>query len=144
MVEERERLESVKPGRWLCYYDGNCGFCRGIVRLLSSLDVFGRVTWIPFQSLEAPPPSLSWEDLEAAVYLERGQGRFYRGFYAFRMLSAGIIPLAPLLPLLWLPGVRFLGEAVYARIARNRCHLIDGSLPGTSPETSEDQAERDG
>jgi len=144
VVEERERPGPVALGRWLCYYDGNCGFCRGIVRLLSSLDFFGRVTWIPFQSLETPPVGLSWEDLEAAVYLERGPARFYRGFYAFRMLSAGIIPLAPLLPLLWLPGVRFLGEAVYARIARNRCHLIDGSLPETSPETLEDQAERDG
>ncbi len=144
MVEKRERPEPLASGRWLCYYDGNCGFCSGIVRRLSSLDVFGRVAWIPYQSLEEPPTSLSWEDLESAVYLERGQGRFYRGFYAFRMLSAGIPPLAPLLLLLWLPGVRFLGEALYARIARNRCRRFGSSLPETSPETSEEQAERDG
>ena len=140
MVEKRKGPKPIAPGRWLCYYDGNCGFCCGIVRRLSSLDILGRVAWIPYQSLEEPPTGLSWEDLESAVYLERGQGRFYRGFYAFRMLSAGIPPLAPLLPLLWLPGVRYLGEALYARIARNRCHLFGGSLP----ETSEEHAERDG
>ncbi len=140
VVEKRKRPKPIAPGRWLCYYDGNCGFCSGIVRGLSSLDVFGRVAWIPYQSLEEPPTGLSWEDLESAVYLERGQGRFYRGFYAFRMLSAGIPPLTLLLPLLWLPGVRFLGEALYARIARNRCHHFGGSLP----ETPEEPAERDG
>ena len=143
MGEKRQKPKPLAPDRWLCYYDGNCGFCSGIVRGLSRLDVFGRVVWIPYQSLEEPPVGLSWEDLDAAVYLKRGQGRFYRGFYAFRMLSAGIMPLAPLLPLLWLPGVRFLGEALYARIAKNRCHRFGGSLPETSPDTSEEQAERD-
>ena len=122
MVEKRKTPSPLKPGQWLCYYDGDCGFCSGVVHLLSSLDIFSRVAWVPYQSLEEPPAGLSWEDLESAVYLERGQGRFYRGFYAFRMLALGIPPLAPLLALLWLPGVRFLGVAIYARIARNRCH----------------------
>ena len=140
MAEKRERPKPAAPGRWLCYYDGNCGFCSGIVRCLSNLDFFGRVTWIPYQSLAEPPAGLSWADLDSAVYLERGQGRFYRGFYAFRMLSAGIPVLAPLLPLLWLPGIPYLGKVLCARIARNRCHRFGGSLP----ETSEEQAEREG
>ena len=132
-----ERLEPVPPGRWLCYYDSDCGFCSAAVRRLSSLDFFDRVAWIPSQSLEEPPGGLTWEDLESAVYLERGQGRLYRGFYAFRMLAAGILPLAPLLPFLWLPGVRFLGEAVYARVARNRCHLFGCALPEAPGEKFE-------
>ena len=70
MVEETGSPKSLAPGRWLCYYDGNCGFCRGIVRRLSRLDVFGRVDWIPSQSLEEPPEGLSWEDLESALYLQ--------------------------------------------------------------------------
>ena len=140
VAEKRKSRKSPVRSRWLCYYDGDCGFCNEVVRLLSRLDVFDRVAWVPYQSLEEPPTGLSWEDLESAVYLERGQGRFYRGFYAFRMLSAGILPLVPLLPLLWLPGVRFLGEALYARIARNRCHQFGGSWP----ETSKEQAEKDG
>ncbi len=140
MVRKREKPKPVTPGRWLCCYDSNCGFCRGVVRGLSSLDILGRVTWIPFQSLADPPAGLSWEDLESAVYLKRGQGRFYRGFYAFRMLAAGIPPLAPALPFLWLPGVRFLGDALYARIAKNRCHLFGGNLA----ETPEEQTGREG
>lgn len=143
MIEKRDRPKPVAPSRWLCYYDGNCGFCSGIVRCLSYLDIFGRVTWIPYQSLAEPPTGLSWEDLDSAVYLEPGQGRFYRGFYAFRMLAAGIPPLAPLLPLLWLPGIPYLGKVLYARVARNRGHLFGCSLPETSPETSEEQAEKE-
>ncbi len=140
MVEKGDKPKLAASGRWLCYYDGNCGYCGWVVRRLASLDFLGRVAWIPYQCLEEPPVGLSWEDLDSAVYLERAQGQLYRGFYAFRMLSAVIPPIAPLLPLLWLPGVRFLGEALYARIARNRCHLFGGSLP----ETPEEPAERDG
>ena len=145
MVEKGEKPKFEASGRrWLCYYDGNCGYCGWVVGRLASLDFLGRVAWIPYQSLEESPPGITWEDLDSAVYLMRGQGRFYRGFYAFRMLSAVILPLAPILPLLGLPGVRFLGEALYARIARNRCHLFGGSSPETPPETPGEPTERDG
>lgn len=125
-------MEKVTPSeRWVFYYDGGCGFCRAAMRLLAAVDFFHRLTWIPFQELEAPPRGLSWADLDRAAYLETGPpaagkggtGRRYAGFYAFRMLTLRLAPLMPLAPLLWLPGVNRLGEAAYRRVARNRCRL---------------------
>ncbi len=115
--------------QWRCYYDGYCGFCNRVVIGLRRLDLLNRVAWIPYQSLKEPPEGLSWEELEASVVLESGKGVRHRGFYAFRRLAAVIFPLWPMLPLLWFPGVRLLGEPLYERIARNRCSLFGCRVP---------------
>ena len=114
------------------YYDGGCGFCTSVVRVLTRVDLFHRITWIPYQSLERPPEGLSWEDLDRSAYLETGRGGNREGFQAFRGLTLHLLPLWPLAPFLWLPGVPHLGTAVYRWIARNRyrvsqCRLL---LPG--------------
>ena len=120
---------------WVLYYDGECGFCTWWVRLLAWLDFFRVVAWIDFRGLSAPPAGLSWEDLDAAAYLEvkhpssspdtMGEDdiRLYRGFYAFRMLTLRLPMLLPLAPLLWLPGMNRLGEAAYAWVAANRYRI---------------------
>jgi hypothetical protein len=89
------------------------------------------MTWLPYQDLETPPHGLSWEDLDRAAYLDDpGQGRLYEGFYAFRMLTLRLIPLLPLAPLFWFPGVHLVGVAIYRWVARNRSHLSTCRLPG--------------
>lgn len=120
---------------WVFYYDGDCGFCTLAVRALSFSDFFGRVTWKAFQNLPAPPQGLTWEDLDAAAYLETRSSssakaaaadnppELYRGFYAFRMLTLRLPPLMPLALLLWLPGVERVGEAAYEWVAANRYRI---------------------
>ena len=122
--------EETEKGRWVFYYDGECGFCTASVRFLARLDFFCKLTWMPFQDLPGPPAGLSWEDLDRAAYLETRNSyywgverRLYRGFYAFRMLSLRLPPLMPLTPLLWLPGVNRLGEVAYSWVARNRYRI---------------------
>ena len=118
----------MPAGRWVFYYDGDCGFCRGTVRVLAAVDFFRKLTWRPFQDLDTPPRGVSWADLDRAAYLETGTpaggqagaGKLYEGFYAFRMLSLRLAPLMPLAPLLWLPGVNRPGAAAYRWVARNR------------------------
>ena len=132
---------------WVLYYDGDCGFCTFSVRLLAFVDFLRQVTWTNFQELSEPPSGLTWEDLDAAAYLEvkkrAGQAcptgeyetRLYRGFYAFRMLALRLLPLFPLVPLFWLPGVHRLGESAYTWVAANRyrisrrCRLKASSRP---------------
>ena len=110
--------------KWVFYYDGDCRFCRAAVRLLARLDFGSRVQWADFRELAAPPPGLSWKDLEQAAYLERtGAGHRYRGFYAFRMLTLRLPPLWVLTPLLWLPGAHWLGERAYRWVAQNRYRI---------------------
>ena len=119
--------EVKRQGRWVFYYDGECGFCTASVGLLARADFFRQVTWMAYQDLEAPPTDLTWEDLEQAAFLgvegKEGQSRLYRGFYAFRMLTLRLPPLLPLAPFLWLPSVHRPGEAVYGWVAANRYRI---------------------
>ena len=116
-VAEKKALHSH---RWTLYYDGNCGFCTRVVQGLSRMDPLRQVQWIPFQSLEEPPQGLSWEDLDRAAYLDTGRGNLHEGFYSFRMLTLRLLPLVPLAPLFWFPGMNLLGVPLYRWIARNR------------------------
>ena len=93
--------------RWTFYYDGNCGFCTKSTRLLSRMDFFAQIAWLPFQSLDESPPGLSWQDLDCAAYLSTGQGRLHEGFHGFKMLTLRLLPLAPLAPFFWFPGMKF-------------------------------------
>jgi predicted DCC family thiol-disulfide oxidoreductase YuxK len=115
--------------RWVFYYDGECGFCTSAVRLLSKGDLFTRISWIPYQSLERPPQGLSWDDLDHSAYLVTGNERLHEGFYAFRLLTLELWPLMPLIPILWLPGVNMLGVPLYRWIARNRYRISRCRIP---------------
>ena len=102
------------------YYDGDCALCVSLRKWLSRLDLFGRVRWVSFQSLDQPPAGLSWNDLESAAYLRSDDDRLYEGFYAFRALTWRLPLLMVLAPILWLPGVGWTGERVYGWVAANR------------------------
>ena len=126
--------EKAEVKRWVMYYDGECGFCTLCVRVLKPGDFFRQVAWVPYQDLPDPPEGLTWEDLDAAAYLEARKGgtggdeggsttRLYRGFYAFRMLTLRLPPLFPLAPLMWLPGVNRVGERAYEWVAANRYRI---------------------
>ena len=121
--------------RWVLYYDGECGFCTLSVRVLAFADFFRVVKWTAYQELADPPEGLTWEDLDAAAYLEFRKGSFgsggnleegrrlFRGFYAFRMLTLRLPPLTPWALLLWLPGVNRVGEWAYQWVAANRYRI---------------------
>jgi predicted DCC family thiol-disulfide oxidoreductase YuxK len=87
------------------------------------MDLLGGIEWNPCQALERPPQGLAWHDLDRAAYLDTGQGRLHEGFYAFRMLTLRLLPLIPLAPIFWFPGMNLVGEAVYGWVARNRYRL---------------------
>jgi predicted DCC family thiol-disulfide oxidoreductase YuxK len=107
---------------WTFFYDGDCGFCTRVVRLMAALDRRRRVRWVAFQSLEALPGGLTRADLLREAYIQGGEV-LEGGFYAFRRLTRLLPPLWPLAPLLWFPGVHRAGEVAYAWVARNRTRL---------------------
>ena len=116
--------------KWVFYCDADCGFCAKTVRWLSKIDFFDRITWTPYQVLQEPPSRLSWDDLNSSAYLDTGQGRLHEGFYAFRKLTLKLLPLIPLAPIFWFPGVNLAGVKVYAWVARNRYRLSGCEVPG--------------
>jgi predicted DCC family thiol-disulfide oxidoreductase YuxK len=114
-----------KPRDYVFYYDGDCGFCTRVVRLLAAADLRHRVRWVAYQALDEFPGALTLADLQREAYVQRGE-KLEGGFYAFRRLTLLLPPLWLLAPLLWLPGMQRLGEPAYAWVARNR-----GRLPGS-------------
>lgn len=131
-TSEVQRTE-INNGGWAFYFDGDCRFCTNVVRILASLDLFRSVNWVPYQSLAAPPIGLSWEDLDRAAYLDTGASRLHEGFYAFRMLTLRVLPLLPLAPMLWIPGMAVFGEPVYRWVARNRRRFLIRLFPIRRP-----------
>lgn len=134
MGESLGNGENKLPDRrkWVFYYDGDCGFCTGVVRSLSRADFWHVLEWMPYQKLDEPPAGLSWDDLDSAVYLDRGQGRLHQGFYAFRMITLRLLPLIPLAPFFWFPGVSLAGVPVYRWVAKNRYKISGCRIPGLS------------
>ena len=128
-MAEADGKESNK-GRWVCYYDGDCRICNRTARWLSCIDFFSQVSWTPYQALAEPPDGLTWADLDSAAYLVPKAGRLYRGFYAFRMLTLKLLPLMPLAPVFWFPGISLLGAPVYRWIADSRYHASGCRAPG--------------
>lgn len=129
MAESSTTRDRDKKSLSVFYYDGDCSFCSRVVQWLGSVDFRKKIRWVPFQSLEEPPPGLTWDDLDAAAYLDCGQGNLEEGFYAFRKLTVKILPLILLAPIFWFPGVQFLGVPAYRWVARNRYRISRCGLP---------------
>ncbi len=103
-------------------YDGDCPLCTFQMRLISWLDWLGVVSLVPIQDPKAAEiaPDITREDLLEAIHCITPEGEIYRGARAFRFLGLRIPLLIPLGLFLWIPGVIFIAEIVYAFISRNR------------------------
>lgn len=108
-------------------YDELCLLCVRSVRVLKALDRTRRLTFHESTRLRKEVvgrlPALAGADLDDAMWAVDARGRAYRGFYAFRRIARAVPALWPLVPLLHLPGVPWLGERAYAGVARNRSRL---------------------
>lgn len=109
-------------------FDGDCGFCQRSVRILQRLDWLGKL-----DCRNARDPAV-WPAAEQPLLMERmleemhvvtpDGSRTHAGFSAFRWMSWRMPPTIPLAPLLYVPGMLWLGNRVYRWIARNRYSLI--------------------
>ena len=106
-------------------YDDECAFCISQTRLLRRLDWFGAFR---FQGISDPRsvelvPNVKHEDLEAAIHCVTKEGKVFRAARCFRFLAMRIPLLIPLALLFWIPGMIWIAEKIYTRIARNRHSL---------------------
>lgn len=105
------------------FYDGNCGFCRRSMRILKRLDWLGHIEPVDFHD-EARrlriAPEIPYEELDRGMHVMFPDGNTLKGFSAFRRLCWHLPPLWIIAPFLYLPGVQFIGDRVYARIAKGR------------------------
>ena len=118
VIPRMERLyrRACRMTRAQVLYDGDCGLCQRTVRILRAVDVFNGFEWVDFRKTRVDVDASRLEDEMAAVF----GGRTYFGFSAYRAMSWRLPIFWPLLPLLYLPGVRPIGDAVYRRVAQRR------------------------
>jgi predicted DCC family thiol-disulfide oxidoreductase YuxK len=132
--------------RMIVLYDGDCGFCTRMRRLWEPFDLEGLFAWKPFQKAEELR-GISEDALRKRLYVVT-ENRKYSGFAAFKIMALynPLTYFALLLPLLLPQGVFFhhrswlvvsflllfspifapVGETLYAWIARNRHHILNG------------------
>ena len=109
-------------------YDGACPLCQRGVRILRKLDWLGKLQFQDARDVAHLPPCdepLDPKRLLEEMHVVTPDGRrAYAGFRAFRWM-AWRLPLTVLsAPLLYLPGVPWLGHRVYMWVARNRFKLV--------------------
>ncbi|MCS7017069.1 MAG: DUF393 domain-containing protein [Gemmatales bacterium] len=111
-------------------YDGECPLCLRTVAVLHWLDLFGRLAYQnarePFE-LPRTTPALDPQKLLQHMHVVTpgtDRRRAYTGYYAFRWLAWWLPACWPILPLLYLPGAAWVGERIYAWVARNRFRLL--------------------
>jgi predicted DCC family thiol-disulfide oxidoreductase YuxK len=118
-------------------YDGECGFCLWIARILRGLDAFEALELRDFRSenaLDGLPP-IAAADLERRMHV-LGPGGVKSGYRGLVSVALRVPLLAPLGLLGSFPGAHFLGEPVYDFVAARRQALhprCDGAcaLPGS-------------
>lgn len=103
-------------------YDDECAMCTFQMRVLTWLDWFNLVQLIPAsdpQSLKMAP-GLTHEKLMEEIHCVKTNEAVLRGARALRFLGMRMPLLIPFSLFMWVPGVIWVAEKVYALISRNR------------------------
>lgn len=114
-------------GQAIVLYDGDCPFCRKSVGWLKRLDWLGRLHFRSAREAELPTATVPLDRdkmLTEMHVLTPDRRRAPAGFAAFRWIAWRLPLTTPLAPLLYLPGVPWVGNRVYRWVARNRFGLV--------------------
>jgi predicted DCC family thiol-disulfide oxidoreductase YuxK len=115
----------------VAFYDGHCGFCTTAAQDLART-ARGRLALRSFQEPGALDafPGLTHEQCMRELVLVDARGRVFGGAAAVvRALRIGRPVLGALALAYYLPGVRWLCDRAYVRIARNRYRLFGKTGP---------------
>ncbi len=103
-------------------YDDQCPMCTFQMRVLTWLDWFNTASLLPMshpRALEAAP-GLTREALHAAIHCVTPERRVYRGARCLRFVGMRMPLMVPLALVLWIPGVIWIAERIYAWVSTNR------------------------
>jgi predicted DCC family thiol-disulfide oxidoreductase YuxK len=133
-----QRVLTPRFQRRAVFFDGGCGFCRRTVSVLWHLDVLQRCELFDVVN-QWPLVSSRYPQLDRATALEDmhvilEDGSVFRGYDAYRQLAWSLPATWVLLPVLYLPPVRWAGWKVYRYIAS---HRHDAGCESTPSEHNE-------
>jgi predicted DCC family thiol-disulfide oxidoreductase YuxK len=128
MATAAETRVDLFPGKAVVLFDGECPLCRRSVAILKRLDWLNRLAYQSARETDRLPRSEVALDpqrlIEEMHVVTPDRQKAYAGYRAFRWI-AWRLPLTWFVaPLLYLPGVPWLGNQVYRWVAKNRFHLV--------------------
>lgn len=127
------------------FFDGSCGICFQVVRVLARLDAFHRLTFIDNAQRERLPEGVTPELVEETIVVVDAQGRQTLRSAAFAEIFRALPGWGLVAFVLRLPGLRRLADGAYAAFASNRrristslglaaCGLPPSAAPVAPPE----------
>jgi len=110
-------------------FDGDCGFCRDWVRRLQRWDRRDAIDYVPSQEREriAGLPPLREDALARAIHLVAPDGTVTAGARTLPVLGRYLPSGWLLRAVVAFPGALWIGDRVYAWVARRRHRLGCGS-----------------
>lgn len=109
-----------------CYYDNDCGFCYKSIKIISYLDIFKKINFIPLQKLKNGELGFDTKRLKDEIGLLEENNEIKYGANAFESIFEKIPSLYIFAILYKIPLVPFVADKIYKYIANNR-YLISGS-----------------
>jgi predicted DCC family thiol-disulfide oxidoreductase YuxK len=106
-------------------YDGMCVLCQQTLKVVRAFDWFHRVEPIDlhdWETVETRYPHLKREDLMGAIHVV-APDKTLIGFFAMRYLARSLPAFWLLVPILYLPGMNWLGPKLYGWVARRRYQI---------------------
>jgi len=108
----------------IIYYDQHCRMCQSLRKWYTQAknrDV--QVEWRHYE--DAPVCGLHDHTCGESMKVQTADGKLYEAFYAVRKL-VGYSRFSFIAPVLYFPGVPFLGEKAYRWVAKNRYRFGKG------------------
>ena len=110
--------------RYTMLFDGSCGLCTRTVAVVRRLDTRDRIDVLDvardWGAVSARFPALTRAACLEDMHVITPDGRVFRGYAAYRAMAWALPAAWALLPLLYAPLARPLGERVYRAVARRR------------------------
>ncbi len=125
---DRRRAQRRRHG--ILIFDGHCGFCQASVRQVQTVDLWGYVRLVDYHThadLRQLHPSLDLATCHGQLHLVE-PGRLSGGFAVFQRLSVRLPLLWPIAPVLHLPGMAWVGGAIYRWVAVHRYLFSTGTI----------------
>lgn len=112
----------MRRDKHVLLFDSDCPMCTFQSRTLGWLDWLNGVEMIPLKDSRTQEiaPDITREDLLEAIHCITPEGEIHRGARAIRFLGMRVPLLVPVGLFLWLPGIIWIAEKVYAFVSRNR------------------------
>ena len=104
-------------------YDGLCGICQQSVRIIKRLDWNHAVEYLDAQGWDEVHnryPQLTQDAILGQIHVVATDGRIFVGYEGVRWITRSLPLVFWLYPILFLPGITWLGPRVYQWIAAHR------------------------